>query len=555
MQYFKDTYGGEKGHCYDCGETWWKVKPTSHRTRKIKLHKTDTRLTTETLQRSREFLTEVFDSDAKVFGLRADTGVGKSHAVIQHVYKGIQVLLNLPHKNLMHEMSDRFNTAEIPAFAYRGILSNPTGTFPHDSPCIQPYIYDAYAQKGGNPRDAICSRCPQRDKCEEAGHWHDIRQLKKHQVSLFTFPQLFTNPIFRGWIQTNIGTLEKDDLMLHDDTEITELFNCINITREYLEELTHRHPNTKTAEVVNNILASLHKETRYEDIKHIINAINRTERDFIIKRLSHIAIQNGYDTAGRPTHEFVTLDDAVRTGHLKADTQTDINALPKLSKPDWTLLHQLELFFDCYPYTENAPIHYHDGVLSFAMPPLLPKTKARIGFIGATLKEEHLKRAFPEPYYPNVMYFDATSTAWHPDARMYQLATNKNPRSTVLTDGKLNATGQGYWETMIDIVSRIAGRHAVISYQSVLKEKQADIEKHDLITAHFGGLTGLDALFKDIDYLHILFSPERPPEALEWNSKIIYGADDKILSFDRDEEGGGKINACNPFMIPAQKPS
>lgn len=27
VQYFKDARGGEKGHCYDCGETWWIHKP------------------------------------------------------------------------------------------------------------------------------------------------------------------------------------------------------------------------------------------------------------------------------------------------------------------------------------------------------------------------------------------------------------------------------------------------------------------------------------------------------------------------------------------------
>lgn len=528
VQYYQNTQTDETTEfCHNCREWQWIHQP-KYRTRKIKLHKSGTQLTLETLQRSRTFLEKVFDSTAKVFGLRADTGVGKNEAAIQHVYKGIKLLLNLPHKNLMHELAARFDKAEITPFAYRGILSNPDGAFPYENPCIQPAKYDAYARKGGNPRDVICPPCPVRWMCESAGHWHDLRQLKKYQVNLFTFPQLFTNPIFRGWIGSNIGTLEKEDLILHDDTEITSLFCVTSVSRDYLENVSRQHHGTNTGSFVDIVLSLLHKDNLYENLKNFIfEQITAHQRDEIIDGLSHVRIDG----------QLLSLDDAVERGHFKVDTHQDINALPTVADREWTLLHQLELFFDMYPHAPNAPIIYSDGVLSFALAPILPKTKARIGFMGATLQQEHLKRAFPEPYYPNVLFFDATSTEWHPDARVYQLATNRNPRRTVLTDGKLNATGQAYWDSVIDIVSRLDGQHAIITYKSVLAEKETDIEKHDLITAHFGGLTGLDELFKDIDYLHILFSPERPPFALEWDAKMIYGADADILSFDRDDAG------------------
>lgn len=504
-----------------------KVFLAKSRHKQIKLHKTDAQLTLETLQRSREFIANVFESSAKVFGLRADTGVGKNEAAIQYVYEGIKLLLNLPHKNLMDELVFRFDKAEIPPFAYRGIMSNPDGEFPYESPCIQPARYDGYARKGGNPRDVICSRCDMRGRCEDAGHWYDLRQMHKYQVNLFTFPQLFTNPIFRGWIQSNIGTLEKDDLILHDDTEITDLFNVIEIKREHLESLSRQHEDTNTGSFADMFLSLLHKDDLYKNLKRFIAGLTDTERDEIIGGLSHVRIDG----------ELITLDDAVERGYFRIDTLSDLDALPRVQDSEWTLIHQLELFFDIYPYAENAPIHYGEGVLSFAIAPILPKTKARIGFMGATLQEEHLHRAFPKTYYPNVMFYDATSTEWHTGARVYQLATNRNPRRTVLTDGKLNATGESYWQKVMDIVSRLDGTHAIITYKSVIDEKQQDIEKHGLITAHFGALTGLDERFKDIDYLHILFSPERPPRAHQWNTKMIYGSDADTVSFDRNDDG------------------
>ena len=527
-QYYKDTQtSGISGFCHNCRELWWIHKPT-FTAKTIKLHKSDHRLTLETLQRSRAFLTEVFKKNTKVFGLRADTGVGKNEEAIQHVYRGIKLLLNLPHKNLMRELETRFEKAEIPPFAYRGILSNPDGAFPYESPCIQPLRFDTYARKGGNPQEVICSRCPVRGTCEKAGHWHDLGQLQKHQVNLFTFPQLFTNPIFRHWIQSNIGSLEKEDLILHDDTEITSLFNIIEVRREYLENLSRQHTSTNTGSFADILLSILHKDNLYQNVHKFIEGLSDTERDEITDGLSHVRIDG----------QLLSLDDAIEHGHFKIDTQSDLDALPQVADREWNLVTQLELFFDMYPNTANAPIRYSDGVLSFALAPILPKTNARIGFMGATLQEEHLKRAFPEAYYPNVLFFDATSTEWHPEARVYQLATNRNPRRTVLTDNKLNATGEKYWQSVLDIVSRLGGQHGIITYKSVIEEKQTYIETHGLTTAHFGALTGLDDRFDGVDNLHILFSPERPPFAHQWDTKMIYGADKEKISFDdRDETG------------------
>lgn len=525
VQYFKGALGNEKGHCYDCGGWWWKNKPS--RRARIKLHKKDTELTLETLDRSRAFLTEVFEKDTTVFGLRADTGVGKNETVIQHVYKDIKLLLNLPHKNLMRELVNRFDDADIPQFTYRGILSAPDGEFPYESPCIKPKQFDTYARKGGNPKHVICSQCQVRATCEEAGHLHDLKQLQKHQVNLFTFPQLFTNPVFKGWIQTNIGDFQKEDLILHDDTEITSLFNIVDVQREYLEILSHQYCGTNTGSFADKLLGFLHKDNLYQNLQMFIEGLSDTERYEIIEGLSHVRIEG----------QLQTLDEAVESGHFKIDIQSELDALPQVADSEWNLVSQLELFFGMYPNAANAPIQYHEGVLSFALAPILPNTDARIGFMGATLQEEHLKRAFPARYYPNVLFFNATSTKWHPDARVFQLATNRNPRRTVLTDGKLNTTGESYWQSVIELVSRLGGKHGIITYKSVIEEKQPDIETHGLTTAHFGALTGLDNRFEDADFLHILFSPERPPFAHQWDTKMIYGYDEDPILFDRNDTG------------------
>ena len=114
-------------------------------------------------------------------------------------------------------------------------------------------------------------------------------------------------------------------------------------------------------------------------------------------------------------------------------------------------------------------------------------------------------------------------TQWHPDARVFQLRTNRNPRRTVYSgpdeEGLLSATGETYWDYISKDIQK--PHRGLITYKALLKEKADELE--GVAVANYGGLVGLDTHFKDVEVLHVLFSPEVPATELEWQAKTLFG--------------------------------
>ena len=104
---------------------------------------------------------------------------------------------------------------------------------------------------------------------------------------------------------------------------------------------------------------------------------------------------------------------------------------------------------------------------------------------------------------------------------MFQLRTNRNPRATLLDKktGELSRTGQEYWGYFQQSVEVNAENHGLISYQKLVEQKATELE--GLAAAWFHNVEGLDTRFKNVNVLHILGSPERKPEDVEWFAKCL----------------------------------
>ena len=157
----------------------------------------------------------------------------------------------------------------------------------------------------------------------------------------------------------------------------------------------------------------------------------------------------------------------------------------------------------------------------------------------------------------DVGFIDADDTEWHPDARVYQLRTNRNPRGTLLTaekikgtDGKerwhytgFSATGQKEFDDTLAFVKANPQRpHALISYKWVIDTHASELEEAGIITGHFWGLVGLDTHFRrDTDtpiFLHILGAPEVPPYETEHRYQLLYGDRETPPNFTRNDTTG-----------------
>ena len=520
------------------------VPPNRYRRKPVKLHKNVVSMLTETLQKSREFLKSVFENKKiKFFGLRADTGVGKNEAAIHYYLRGFSGLLNVPTTDLAKEMEARLNAAEVNGvFRYRGILSNPDGQFPYDNPCIHASRYDGIASRGWNAYELLCEVCEVREVCEESGYRSQAEQAKLAQVNVMPFPDIFLNPAFRTVAKDYLPTYH-DDLILHDEFDPFNFLE-INLPKSRLVQMRDDWTGSDPSQFAKDILRILESEGDLSELRSLVMGLRTVERDSILEGLTCV-MWNG---------QVLSRDEAHRCHDFRSASRSldTISNLPRLETEDWNLLVQLELFFERYPRDTDMPMKYENDTLTFYLPPLPMNTRARMGFMSATLNETMFRRAMDNRQIKrgDVSFHDTGVTEWHDLAIVYQLRTNRNPRATTYTpkgergDGDLlSVTGDVYFGLVSEDLKK--PNRGLITYKALLEEKASELE--GIPTANFGGLVGLDTHFDGVKVLHVLFSPELPLSAVEFKAKMIFGNETEPLCYDRDENGryiDTRLQAC-----------
>jgi len=514
--------------------------------RSVKLQKNVVSMLTETLDKSRAFLKSVFENKKiKFFGLRADTGVGKNEAAKNFFLRGFSGLITVPTTDLAKELEARLNAAEIAGvFRYRGILSNPDGLFPDENPCIHAERYDAIASRGWNAHRLLCETCEVRDVCEERGYRSQARQAKHAQVTVMPFPDIFNNPAFRFLAKEFLPTYY-DDLILQDEFDPYNAFIQIDVSKSRLVQLRDDWKGYDPSQFAKELLHILEVEGDLSLLRPVIAGLSDADQASILDGFTKV-MWNGRILSSKEAHRC--------QDYLSASRSIDtIGTLPRIETEDWNLLIQLQLFFERYTRDADMPMKYENDTLTFMLPPLPMKTRARMGFMSATLNETMFRRAMDNRQVKrgDVTFHDTGLTEWHPEARCYQLRTNRNPRATAYTpkgervDGDLlSPSGEFYWGLVAaDMKNENRG---LITYKALLENKETELDAN-LPTANFGGLVGLDTHFKDVDVLHVLFSPEIPPSVVEFKSKMLFGNDTEPLCYDRDENGhyiDTRLQAC-----------
>ena len=509
------------------------IPPRRQIRKPVKLKKNVVSVITETLEKSREFLSGVFtDKKIKFFGLRADTGVGKNEAAITFFLRGFSGLVNVPTTKLAKELQARLDKAEIDSFRYRGIKSNPDGAFPDENPCIHAVRYDAIASRGWNAYALLCESCEAREVCEERGYRSQARQANEAQVTVMPFPDIFLNPAFRSLAKEFLPTYS-DDLILHDEFDPYNAFLEINLPKSRLHQMRDDWEGYEPSTFAKEVLRILEVDGNLSELRDLVMCLTVSERAAILEGLTCV-IWNG---------QVLSREDAHRCYEFIAKTHNteQILTLPQIETDDWNLIVQLELFFQRYRRDADMPMKYENDTLTFLLPPLPMKTRARMGFMSATLNETLFRRGFDtrQEKRGDVSFHDTGLTQWHPEAKLYQLRTNRNPRRTVYQskgesdEGLLSSTGADYWDLISDDLKN--ENRGLITYKALLDEKASELE--GVRTANFGGLVGLDTHFESIEVLHILFSPEIPPSAVDFKAKALFGNDTEAISYERDEKG------------------
>ena len=496
------------------------------------------------LKKSRKVLAEVFEKGKKFIGIRADTGVGKTERAENYYFNGYSGFFSTPTGDLAKEIYGRFKKRGIKAFLWRGVASNPDGKFPHEKPCEFAPEYIALVEKGRNPFKTLCDPCPFRAECDEHGYRSQETKAKEEDVVIAAHKDLLLNPSFRTTAKRLLPS-HSDDLIVIDEFDILESFIEVSIPQSRLEYLRDTWYDHILGEFAKQLLdACVVQNAPFTGISHALELLSADERQAVIKALGQLRMGE------------VILDADIAEEHESATGQTsgldNIQKLPILeSHEHWNTLIKLELFFDVYKHAGTAPMAWKDNTLTFYLPPLPYYTRARVILMSATLNETFFRQVFKirEEKRGDVDFLDLENTEWHPDARVYQLRTNRNPRRTLLEGEKnekghwqytpqLTQTGQAYLDKIKASIEKSDRKSGFIGHKTIIDNHTDDI---DAATGHFGGLVGLNQHFyRDKDdgiRLHILGTPNIGQDALETACKLLLGMTESPLNFTRNDDG------------------
>ena len=546
-------------HDRDKGVTWGTVlhlarlngyKPKRNH-KPVKLRKrTDLECVIEPIEKAREALRQAFGQGEKLIGFRADTGIGKTHEAIKlYQIKGVGGFISTPTTDLAKEVEARLAKAGVIEFRWRGIHAEQDGHFPHEKPCMFPDEYKAYAESGRNAYKMLCEYCPYLDECKSDGYRSQEAKAKAAQVVVAAHKDLLFNPLFRSTAERLLPD-DKDSLITIDEFNVFESFIEIKVAQarlEYLRDTWHDHPLGNFAKALLN--ACVVQNAPHTGITEILNSMLDTERAAIMEALaSYRVVDKVYNR--KEAQEIAA--------HIGQSVEI-IEALPKIETEDWNLLIQLKIFVSRYHHAAGTPIEWKDHTLTFYLPPLPLHTQAKVLCMSATLNQTFFEKAFDhrQKKRGDVGFIDADDTEWHPDARVYQLRTNRNPRGTLLTaekikgaDGKerwhytgFSTTGQQTYDAILESAkANPHRRHALISFKWVIDTHADALQEANIITGHFGGLVGLDQHFgRDTDTpidLHILGAPEVPPYETERRYQLLYGDRETPPDFTRNDTTG-----------------
>ena len=511
----------------------------------VKLHKrNDLACITEPIEKARKALAKVFTKGKQFVGVRADTSVGKTEQASYYYLKGYGGFFSTPTTELSKEISDRFLKAGIDVFRWRGVASEPDGKFPHEKPCMFPDEYIALAEKGRNAYELLCENCPFRAECDEHGYRSQEKKAKATQVVVAPHKDLLMNPTFRRTAKRLLPD-DREDLIVVDEFDILEAFLEIDVTQArlaYLRDTWSDHPLGAFAKLL--LDACVVQNAPFTGISHILKMLSNEEREQIITALGQRRVGDTIlDADAAEAYEY-------RRGQTSG--LENIQQLPLLERdPDWNLLTKLELFFNVYVHSETAPMAWKDNMLLFYVPPLPYYTNCRVILMSATLNETFFRQVFRARAEKrgDVDFVDLENTEWHPQAKVFQLRTNRNPRRTLLQGeqddkgrwrytSELTQTGQTYLDKIKRSLENSTQKCGFIGHKAVTDNHTDDI---DAATGHFGGLVGLNQHFyRDADdgiLLHILGTPNVGQAALHTAAKLLFGMTNAPLDFTRNADG------------------
>ena len=397
VQYFKDIHGGEKGHCYDCGEWWWKTKPIHKYTPKLKI--TGTNETYTTLAENEQAIMETFSdvmtathSDKpRYLILTFEMGTGKNEAFLMSLatFKKKGILISENHKQVdqnvtrgeihglrsrgLRGRSYRFDESPLSAILPKIRQQSPHYFEKYNVVCL---FYDQIMlwNLKGLASNAYCQVCPLKNNCPYLQQFHGLSEIDLLSIS---FADLFFDPglwnflyrLTKGETETFEEEIIGDVLGLDTKTEskfelgVVDEATAINLYQGYqyqidtLEKVANAWDGELLADTMNNIIQALETQDPHTAMQTLLDTLDNDMEKQISEQMTQVPI---------PVDVIP---------HILRDKETDNILSEYLVKPAGTAEDYYENELHIPVSRQAEEILRHKLVPTISYQPNLPSTK------------------------------------------------------------------------------------------------------------------------------------------------------------------------------------
>ena len=565
--------------------------------------------TYRTLEEHATQIRSVFEKQARIIGISAETVSGITSEVEAYLLRGGATCLNIADPRLAEAAEQRYHALKLSSVAgwrerlyrWEQVKDIPTdermkNPFRYGNPCEDPERCDALEEKGGNPRESICPKCPVYTECKVRGYLSQPLILRRAKAQISPVHRLFFDPRFAETLEQILDPIDETErICILDErhVEIGHLFLDSWLSKETLEQWSVNWHGRALGNFAKSLLSVLEIQDAPNGnaigrVRSVVEAFQQHEEE-IVQQMCHINVRGKAvehktvdDETGKELAHFmiafewgasacipldthaedrlkekgvpcVPLDafipnavieipmqmaEAIALGILDTETVEKIQAFPSVCQdPNWTFWHQLKRVFAHYKRDADTPLRWNDKTLRFWVPPVLHPSVTRLLLISPTLSERHLHRVFPGE---EIEVVHTEPTAWIPGNQVFQIRTGIYSLRTILNYDSnwdvrsLSKTGERFFFGIRAEIDRDPSvKHAVISNIPIVNQL-ADLEKKENVcfVMNFKQCDSVDPDFQAADVVWIVGIPNWPESTLWFQAQMLFGNDVEPLRYE-----------------------
>lgn len=470
--------------------------------------------------------------------------------------------------------------------------------FEHGNVCEDPERCEALVKKGGEPSESICPSCPVYTACQERGYLSQTETLQTAKLQITEGLHLLLDPqsarTAEQLLESPNGTQR---LCIINTLREHKMFPTYKLSKRTLKEWASNWKGSALGNFAMLLLnaAGIRDQFHADSTRRIRAAVQTFDwlKEELIQQMCHIKVRGrvverkaidagtGEDLAhyaiefDRGISAYIPLNpaaadrlatqelplfqldtfvpdqdidilmpiaDTIRLGILDASTPENIEKFPTVyADPNWTLWHQLKLFFNHYTRDADAPIQWKGEELRFSILPVLHPGVKQLLVTGPVLSSEYIHRTFSNE---NVEIIRSQPATWVPGNRVFQIRTDIYPRHTIVdvkkawdTFGVTEAGQHILWKIQAEIQRDPRTTHGIIVYPEVVKQIE-ELENYENVCflTFFRKLEGLETAFQEAEVIWIVGMPDIKPNFTAERSRILFGNDEAPLFYEIDSK-------------------